>query len=545
MKDKLKLQIHRLLWLIIPLAFWIIATALHFEVGDFYQVHLDPEYALLYNGIVVGNGSFAINFIDHPATPLIFIIGTAARLLHLFSAQLPYLQDFLNDPEKYITAANVLNNLFIAFALTYAGIKVKKYSGSMLLAIIFQLSIFSHHSLIGISSRMIPEATMMIPLSLISALTVKYIYDSKVQRTEPYLWQFPLLIAFGVGCKLSFAPMLIFPFILLKTTARQKLNLLGYSILFCCIFAYPILTNFEASFQWFSSMATHSGQHGSGEMNVIDWSTLPINFNLLWKMDLWFFVLLVINFILLLLNHRCSKRSEQSMRISRAQRATLITLTLITLFTLKHFALHYFMPFLIFKGMLTLLIVLSFKELIHSVKGVNIFAPLIWIALIITLSFVAHSTRIIDKTANNFQKNKQRADKHQEFILDQMNDPKAALIVDAAYWGSPFEAYAHAFGFMKAHKRKTYFKAALKEKYPQFYWYVGWTDNFNHWDEFVDFKYIFKKSDAVYIYSYHRENFEVIKSRLSDFLNNNMEITTKKIYQNEDSEEQLVYVRLN
>ncbi|MEX2380136.1 MAG: hypothetical protein WD530_05300, partial [Vicingaceae bacterium] len=471
------------MWFLVPLAFWMLATALHLKVGDFYQLSVDPEYPLLYNGIVVGTGSFAINFIDHPATPLIFIIGTAARLFHLFTAELSYLQDFLNDPEKYITAANILNNLFIAFALTYAGIKVKKYSGSILLALVIQLSIFSHHSLIGISSRLIPESTMMIPLILISALTIKYIYNSNQQRIKPYLWQFPLLIAFGVGCKLSFGPMLLFPFILLNTTARQKINLLGYSILFCCIFAYPILTNFEASYQWFSSMATHSGQHGSGEMNIINWIALPTNFNELLAMDPWFFVLMVINFILLLINSLSldSKPSDQSIRISRAQKATLITLTLIALFTLKHFALHYFMPFLVFRGLLILLIVLFLKELIFVVKSVNILRPLVRSSLIITLLFVVNSAAMIAKTSDNFQKNNKAADEHQLYILEQMDDKNAALIVDAPYWGSPFETYAHAFGFMKAHKRKTYFKIALKEKFPRFYWFVGWTDEFNHW----------------------------------------------------------------
>ena len=97
---------------------------------------------------------------------------------------------------------------------------------------------------------------------------------------------------------------------------------------------------------------------------------------------------------------------------------------------------------------------------------------------------------------------------------------------------------------MKTHKRKTYYKAALREKYDNFYWFIGWDDNFNHWDNFVGFSHIFNKTNSLYIYSYHPENYIQINEKLNQFTSNNYEVNSKILYQNNDSTEKLVYIQL-
>ena len=533
-----------LLFCIVPVLFVTVVYFLHLSIGNFHQLSIDPEYALLYNGIVVGTGTFAINFIDHPATPLIFIIGFAARAYHLLFAELPYLHDFLNNPETYIKAANFLNVLLIAFTLSFSAIKIHKYSKSLLLAIGFQLALFANHTTVGISSRLIPEASMIIPLALIATLTIKYIYSSKENVLKKYLWQFPLIIAFGVGCKLSFAPMLLFPFILLKTNLREKLRLVLYSFLFCAIFAYPILTNFKTSFQWFTSIVSHSGMHGSGESAFINWEVIPLNCKLLFQLDPVFWGLLFFNIILVTINFFTPPLSTFGKRVRRAQISIIITILIISALTIKHFAYHYFMPFLFLKIFLVLLAAFSIKEIITNKLNCNLNKTIPPLTFTIASIFVFFEGNSIHQTYNqNINRRTTLEQSHRE-IKNKITDRNAAILVDAPYWGGPFEAYAHAFGFMKTHKRKTYYKTALKEKYDNFFWFIGWDDNFNHWDNFVGFSHIFNKTNSLYIYSYHPENYKLIKEKLNQFTSNNYEVKSTILYQNNDSTEKLIYILL-
>jgi hypothetical protein len=253
-------QYNVLIFLFIPVIFLLNASILHYYHGIFFLSSVDPEYFYLYNGIALGSGNLSVQYIAHPGTPLQFLIAASSRIISLFQPE-DYVKDFVDDPEKYIHAANLFMNVLIAFSLFICGICTKKYSGSYFSGLLFQLSPFGNSSLLGISGRLIPESIMIIPLLFIGLMIIKYIYDEN--KTTGYfndIVLYGIIIGFGIACKLSFIPVILIPLVLLQVSLKQKIKLILYTILSFAIFAYPVVFNFDEFWQWVSGIFTHSGR---------------------------------------------------------------------------------------------------------------------------------------------------------------------------------------------------------------------------------------------------------------------------------------------
>lgn len=499
--------------------------------GNFYQLSVDPEYTLLYNGIIVSTGSFAINFIDHPATPTIFISGISSLLVRLFTAEGSYVQDFLRRPETYLHASQAFQLLLTLFCCLYASIKIEKFSNRKWLSFIPIVGLFSHYHLVEISIRFLPETTILLPLLLLMALLIQYIYHGeKIEVQKKLSWQIPLLVAFGIACKLSFAPFILLPISLFSKNKHMLLKTLRNTFLFSLLFAYPLFTNFSHASQWIGNMLSHSGKHGAGENNFIAFEKLPLNFKELLADNPFFWFLLLSNAFILIHLYFMPYASQMVKRSRQVLIGLLLSTGFLVILILKHFALHYLMPFYVLSGLLLAFLLLYFQLIFNYSYKYQAAILAGTSALLLGLNFAQSKSFITD---HEHWKTQQII--KQKEVLAKLNDVNAPLIIDAPHWGSPFPAYAHAFGFMHTYKRKTYFKKELREKYPKAYINVGWMPEFNHWDQFVDFDHIFSQSKVVFLYSegISRQLSSII-SRLDTFKNKGHSIQQKQVWKNED-----------
>jgi hypothetical protein len=363
------------------------------------------------------------------------------------------------------------------------------------------------------------------------SLIVRYLYKGeREEELNRMRWQFPLLVGFGIACKLSFAPFFLIPLILLVKNGRDLWILIRNTFLSTLLFAYPLFTNYKESFKWIKNMAEHSGMHGSGEENVIDWSQIPLNAKALWLDFPAFWVLASLNVLFLAYLYLKPTDSEFHKRLRRSLLATLICLIGLVLLVLKHFALHYFMPFY---ALTALWLLFPYIFLLQKKATTNQWQSITAFSLIAALYF---STLWDGKMAIDSQQSTaiKRA-KEAEAIKKLIKEEEAALIVDAPFWGTPFPAYAHAFGFMHSYRRKTYFKEALRKEFPNFYLHVGWTNKFNHWDRFVGLDVIFNKSKQVYVYTGpNTKGLSVMKQRLQAYEVNGKQVEEKTLWQSQD-----------
>lgn len=537
-----------LIFLIIPVIFLLNTSVLHYSLGPFFLSSVDPEYFYLYNGIVLGGGNLSIQLIAHPGIPLQFMIAISSRIISLFQPG-DYVKDFIDDPEKYIHAANLFLNVLISIVIFICGIYTMRYSGSLLYGLMIQLSPFGSASLPGISGRLIPEALMVIPLLLTGLMIIKYIYNEN--KTTGYfndIVLYGMIIGFGIACKLSFIPVILIPLILLQIPLRHKVKLILYTILFFAIFAYPVVFNFDQFWQWVSGIFTHSGRYGGGEKGIIDFTAIPGNFKSLLSQDRIFFYIVAFSLLINLVFSFKVFKNEGFMNLKtiRAIYAVNIAILVCVAFTLKHFALYYFAPFYIFKYllvMLSTLLIIQYHRISRSKKFKTI--ALLSVSIIILFLTYGQIRQIRSSILNYSQRNEALQHEYQDII--SLVDKDRPVIMTGPYYGSPFIEFAHFNGFIMSKHLKGFFTLYLKEKYPMSYQYVTWSDKFYFWDDFVDFRAILDKTKTsfyVYIGKERGKDLPEIENRIWQVLDKNL-VTRKVLYYNVKTGEQLIEIIKN
>ncbi|MBN1599500.1 MAG: hypothetical protein JW894_14490 [Bacteroidales bacterium] len=535
------------IFVIIPVIFLINAVIVHYHYGVFYQDTVDPEYFHMYNGIAIGGGNLAVEYIVHPATTLEFFMAISARIIHPFQPNDYYIKDFINDPEKYIHSANLFMNIILSIVLFFGGYYSMKRSESILIGLLFQLILFSNSSLLILTGRLIPETIMILPLLLICLMVIKNVDSNNTSGYISDMVLYGLIIGFGIAYKLSFIPVILIPLIILKTSFGKKLKFLGYTILFTALFAYPIVFNISTFWEWISEVAGESSRHDINR-SFIDLSLIPENFKTLFNFDKTFFFIMLFS---LLLNFLFSTRTFKNKGLYHSNTvrsifAVNITIILCIALILKRFALHYFMPFYVFKYLLIILsaVLIARLQIIIKLCQFKTIVFVLFSILAISISFGQ-----IEKTKSTIERLIERKELQQQKLcmITSLIKPDSPIIISGKYSGTPFIEFAHHSDYMMTYHLKGYFKDYLMEKFPKTFQYVAWSDKFYFWDNYVDFNHILKKTEDtfyVYIGKGKKKDLAEIEKRISKSEIKDI-VSTKVLYENTTEDEMLIEFHIN
>lgn len=527
----------------IPLAYLLCVTMVHYSFGPFFMGRVDPEYFYMYNGIVVGAGNLSIQYYLHPGTPLHFLIAVTARIIDIFQPG-DYMKNFVDDPEKYIHTANLFLNVIVAVIIFICGLYTKKYTRSYPAGLAMQLMPFGSAALISLQGRVFSDSMLIIPLLLIALLIIRHIsYQDKTGGAPGETVLFGLLTGFGLACKLTFLPVIVLPLVLLQVSARQKIKLVLYTVMFFIVFAYPVVFNFSDFWVWVSGLFTHSGMYGGGERNFIDIASVPghlqyllTNYKALFIISLSSLFLSILFSLKFFINHSIS-----NYKIRRAILAVNLTLLVSLILTLKHFAAYYFVPYTVFSGLLLLLtafLILSYKPVSSS-------------ALYKAVTAISFSVIFLFLTANQVKdlrtqikySNQKNAKQEQEYrLVTSLVRNDRPIIMNGPYYGSPFIEFAHHSGFSMTDNMRGFYTSYLKEKFPHSYFYLDWSDKFEFWNDFVNFKDILDKTGSsfyVYIGKECEKTLPEIENRIWNELDKNS-VTKKVLYQDTKTGESLI-----
>jgi hypothetical protein len=502
----------------------------------------------MYNGIAIGGGNLTVEYVAHPGTPLQYLIAISARIVHFFQPGKPYPQDFIDHPEKYIHAANLLMNLVIALVMFMGALKCHQYSGTYLAGFMLQLSPFANAAILGLAGRLIPESIMVIPLLLICIMVIKNIYHpQKPDENTGDIVRYAIIMGFGIACKLSFIPVVIIPLVVLKTSIKQKLQYLLYVLLFVALFAYPVVFEFSTFREWVVNMFTHTGMHGGGSKGIIDFSSVAGHFSYLYRFDQTFFYLMGTSLLLAVAGTFPSirKKYQTNAILTKAMVAINTALLLSIALTLKHFALHYFIPFYIFKFMLIFFMALFIVQLTKN-KSSKLLKLVVTVLTTVVTLYIAYSQvpAIRAHVEKQSERKEQQRERYNNTVpLVEKNNP---IILTGPYYGAPFVQFAHYNGFMMSYRMKGYFKPMLQSKYPKSYLYVPWSDKFNYWNEFVGFEHILNQTQEsfyVYIGRDRKKDLNEIEARLWNTLPNEM-ITKNMLFEDQETGEMLIEYRI-
>jgi len=518
MSNKILSALKKFVIFVLPIMFLMIAILIHFNSGKFFLSSVDPEYFHLFNGLNLSVFNLGVDYIAHPGTTIQVTYAISAHIVDLTQPGSDIISNAMNNPEQYIHGANILLNILTGITIFALGYYVYKYTGSIFLALLLQLMPFGNYHILLMSGRLIPEAVIIAPLLLLALLVVLFLYDqNRDENRNKYLIGFAIIGGLGVAGKVLFFPFLIIPLFLFQSS-KDKLKYLLYTFISIMIFAFPMFVNFNKSWEWYSNMLLHSGKWGAGENSIVDLNTFPNNIIKIYSIDKTLFIISGVLMIELLIVTLISLIKKQPFN----RLLYLITAGFLTAFFLsviivaKHFAYHYFFPTLILKIFFLFLIAELLLAQINA-KRIKLFIHFVF--FVIALIFSVGQVKVLKNAVNHKVKRaaiyQDQMDQLEEYPLDG-----SPIIITSHYRGSPFIQSAMGSGFLMSGSLKSTFTEILRKKYPNTYFYYGWTDKFYSWDKYKDAKSFVDPAKPVYIFigKGNKDSLKLILSRIkTDF----------------------------
>jgi hypothetical protein len=529
--------------LVLPLCYFVIGYLYREANGYMFIRCVDPEYAYLFNGLLIGNMKLNIQYTDHPGTPAQCFIAIISRIVHLFRPGLSYTDDVLTNPEYYLKAVLLAANIINTLALLLLGFVVQKLCRNSITALFFQLAPFSHALTLSDSGRLMPELIMTALLCLWMIAIAWLLFTDEPEKIYKKLSIFfGILVGLNVADKLTFVPFIIIPLIVLPSW-RFKLRYLTASVLSFMVFAFTIVLNFNNFKIWIRNLFIHSGRYGSGPSNIVNVTEFNSNIRLLIGNSPFIFYLTLTLFgisILLFLIYK-TKRSELKVpfRISVGTSLAVITGFL---FVAKHFAYHYLIPFMLLTPVMVYLIVhMLNRTLLKDAKPV-------WsaILLVVSGSYILFSTLFV-----SVKEIKQISDKSSlkweayNNIKPYLNE-KTDKIIIPSYYGCSASEYSMMFGMHMIGKHKEYLFDIVNGKFPNTYIFLPWTRSFFYWHNLV-MPEVFVKHGKVYLLFIADYSEQQLKLVL-DSMKENMEgfdFELEKIYYEPLSNEAVFHLKVH
>lgn len=497
--------------LLIPITYIIISLLVHFSYGFFYQNITDPEYFHLLNGINVALFNLATPYVDHPGTPLQVIVAISSWPTSFFIPG-SIVSNVIDNPELFITTAIILMNIIIAVVLFVSGKKVYSYTHNIWLSLLIQLMPLGNIYAFTVFGRLTPESFMIVPIILTAVFLIRYLYDNSIQQlSNKQLVYLALLGGLGMAIKFSYLPFLLIPiFIIRRFSSLIKYGL--FSIVSTLIFAFPIIFNFSKTVNWFGGMLLKSGTWGEGGSVFINWAEVPHKLSVLLRMNLLFTFLIIMVIVFIIVTIFFIKNKSDFSKLNRVSGGVILAISLSIFLITKHFAPRYYFPTLLFQVVLLIIII---EYLIRLFPSVFSYKKLSISVFILFLGFIVYQApAFADKMNKTSEEHKQYSIQSDKIQI--LRDTDIPVIIDSHFSGCPFPEFSISNGYLLCGNLKSTYHEKLRSKYPKSIFYVNWSDQFFHWNHFLDADNFIDPNTGVYIFigRGNEANLEIIMERL-------------------------------
>lgn len=480
------------LLLIIPLAYLFLGSYFHQIIGIYFLRTSDPECIYFMSGLCVANGKFMLGHFDNPGTPLQYLAALVFRGVYIFrSHHIPFNKDVLTNPDLYLHTLNLAMTTIVAVFLYFAGKIMFRISNNLTYSALMQLTpLFTSLIYLNIA-RIVPETLIPIPVVLMNIMLLYLLYNKDDEHGIKQSIIFGLISAFGLSIKLTYLPLWIIPFMVLKNW-RSKFIYSGTAILSFFVFALPVTLQINKFWGWVKGLFLNSGKYGQGESNFIDWNTFGPNFTSLWNENHFFFYVIIVLAIALSASIILSLKNKQKNLSLRISLALLSAAFLQIVLVCKQFESRYFVPALMLIPIAIIMIIeliQEFSPLISKFKLAQIAAAIAVIGYFNSQMPIVHSLSVVLQERNN---QKMKALNYMQNI-----EPNALKFIVTSDYGAPLPEYALTHSYRWAGRYQDFFKPALAELYPNSYVYFPWENSMNFWGKEPDYS---ESGRPAYIY---------------------------------------------
>jgi hypothetical protein len=257
-----KLQVIFLLF--VPLLFLVIGFRF-----DRTKYGTDPESAYLLNGLNIGMGR-AVGHFDNPGTTVQMYSAVVLRITHsIRSTDEDFQTDVLRHSEYYIEVLRYGLIFINAIMILVLGLVTLSLLGNFWAALVLQFAPFLSVTLMEeLFTKVAPEQFLFTAIAILIILLLKF-YKSAGPEKIKYPLAFGFLAGFGLATKMTFLPVLIIPFMVLKGKRNKWIYLISIIPSFV-LFTSPAISGYPHMAKWFLNMGTHTGTYGQGNAGIID-----------------------------------------------------------------------------------------------------------------------------------------------------------------------------------------------------------------------------------------------------------------------------------
>ena len=466
---------------IVPLVLLIIGFSF-----DRTKYGTDPESAYLFNGLNVAMFESA-GLYDHPGTTVhiynAFIIS-AVHFLRFTNTDLQ--TDVLVNSEYYIEGLRksfiILNSLLL-FLLGMVAFSVLK---NIWLVLLLQLVPFLSVTLIEeLSTKVSPEQLLFSSSVLLIILLLKY-YSSLNQENKKFALLFGLLGGFGLATKLTFLPLLVIPFIILKGNRNKILYLVAIIPSFI-LFTLPAAPAYKLMAKWFLAMGTHTGTYGQGPEGMIDpakYLKSIIDISLNNKILIFAFLSSFVTLIFIVLKSGLKKKSgkkEETVYIL----ALFVAISGSILMVAKHYNNnHYLFPALSLTGIVFVFIYQWFTGILNEKSKALLFFPPALVTIFIILAFA--NKPYLSLAYQGYRMSNQSTNE----TMDRIERDYPGYVKTYYYPGSFNEMAQLRWGNVYARQIHT---NALMKLFPGGLFFNAWDKSFQFWETTIPPREFLKK----------------------------------------------------
>ncbi|MBK8980957.1 MAG: hypothetical protein IPM38_01250 [Ignavibacteria bacterium] len=463
----MKKNIPFLILLILPLVLILISIFLKYSIGEYY-LYRDPSYVYLFNSLNLSQLSgFGVGHIDHPGSTLQMAGAIVIKVCYFLQGRsADIVQDVLQRPEFYLERINIVIVIIIAAALYILGFTLYRKSGNIFSALFLQLTPFCsvtiYFDLINIS----PEIFLI--LTALVLITTLIIYTDEAESSTPnnfkYSIIFGLICGFGLATKISFFPILVIPFILLKRIPN-KIYFLFASFTAFILFVSPVISFDQILYfaAWIKSIVTHTGLYGQGSDDFVIASSFAGNIKKIFFNEPVFTIAYILILLTIVLRFLPKNKNQLKGNIYfNLLTGIFIAMNIQLIIVAKHFTFRYMTPALMFSipaiYIVYKLTVNMLPEYIKKKKAILIFIILLISSFYSVKNYLSITSTIYYKQTES-HKTEEYIDKN--FKQSIVIGTNMSSYIEAAY----FQAARHS-----GTQREKYF-AEIQNMFPDRYCY--------------------------------------------------------------------------
>lgn len=349
------------------LPFLIIIPALFLVLGlsfDRTKYGTDPESAYLLNGLNIATFK-QVGLYHHPGAPVQVYSAIMLKVTHFLRGTGTDLQtDVLSNSEFYIEVLRKGLISINAILLFLTGLAALLFLKNIWLAFILQIAPFLSSTILELAfTKVSPEPVILTTVMLLILVILKY-YTSESQRNKWFPLAFALVCGFGLANRITFIPMLIIPFLIIRGNWNKILYLFALIPSFV-LFTLPLVPVYRHMYYWFKGIGTHTGSYGQGNSGVINIDLYLDSLSALVKENIVLVSVMLVSFALLAVTFIIPKLKKQFLH----RREFLYILAFLSaqagsvVLVAKQYSSHYLMGALSLTGILIVFMLLFLNNL--------------------------------------------------------------------------------------------------------------------------------------------------------------------------------------